>query len=323
MYKRNVSKYALGGKVFLLIVALCVIITSIAVYAKSIDNIDSSSNLELILNENEIEYVEELPNAEFYIGAKQLFSDSTQDILDPSSLVWSTSDNKIAEIKENGAIVPKSTGTVIITGEYKGLKACSTIDIEKGEIIDLSVTDKHLTLTHSLYKKDLQSPYELVLVATTTAGNKYDLSYNRDVVWKSDNRDVETIGYGQVFSLKPGNAKITASFKGLTTETEINFVDNKIINIRFGEKAIKLEDINVSQEIALFADFNDGSSVDISKNATWKSQDPEVAIVNGGMLISKGLGATEIIATYEAFSCAINVSVEKSENYTSECIVFP
>lgn len=320
---RSASKYSLRGKLFLLIVTLCVMITSIAIYTKSLDNNASSSNLELILNENEIEYVEELPNAEFYVGAKQLFSDSTQDILDPSSVVWSTSDNKIAEVRGNGAIIPKSTGTVIITGEYKGLKACSTINIKKGEIIDLGITEKHLTLTHSLYKKGSQSPYELVLVATTTAGNKYDISYNEDVVWRSDDANIATIESGYVFSVTPGKVKMAASFKGLTTETEINFVDNKIINIRFGEEAINLEETNVSQEIELLADFDDGSSLDISKYATWESQNSDVAIACGGMLISKGEGVTKIIAKYGEYNCAIEVSVEKSQNTTSECTIFP
>lgn len=116
---------------------------------------------------------------------------------------------------------------------------------------------------------------------------------------------------------------MTATFKGLTAETEINFVDNKIINIRFGEKAINLEDINVAQEIALFADFDDGSSVDISKYAIWESKNSEVAIVIEGMLISKGEGTAEITAKYGEHNCIVEVSVEKSQNTTSECTIFP
>lgn len=316
--KRSAGIFPLRGKLFLLIAVLCVMAASMAAYLMSVDNNASSSNLELTLNENEIEYVEELPDAEFYTGARQLYSDSTQNILDPSSVAWSTSDSMIAEIKDNGAIIPKSAGTVTITGEYKGLKASSTVHIKKGEIIDLSITEKNVTLAHSLHKKGSQNPYELVLFATTTAGNQYDITYNGDVVWKSEDANIATVKSGYVFSVRPGKVKMAASFKGLTAETEINFVDNKIINVRFGKNAIKLEEINVIEEIQLLADFDDGSSVDISKYATWESQNPDVAIVSGGMLISKGEGVTKITAKYEEYNCSIEVTVKKSQDYTSE-----
>jgi hypothetical protein len=126
--------------------------------------------------------------------------------------------------------------------------------------------------------------------------------------------DIAAVEYGRVLALKPGKTKITASFKGLTAEKEICFIDSKIVNIRFGEKVFKLDDINVLQEMPLFADFDDGSSIDISKYAEWQSKDPEVAVVIEGMLFSKGIGATEITASYGEFSCSIEVIVEKSEN---------
>lgn len=312
MNKKSTGKYAHRRQLLLLIAALCVMLTGMAVYLTTIENNTSSGSLQLILNENEIEFVEELPDAEFYAGAKQLFPDSTQNILDPSSVAWSASDKKIAEIKDNGAIIPKSAGTVTITGEYNGLKASSKVHIKKGEIIDLCITEKNITLAHTLHKTGSQNPYELVLFATTTADNQYDITYNSDVVWNSEDADIATVESGYVFSVRPGKVKMAASFKGLTAETEINFVDNKITNIRFVKNAIKLEEINVTEEIQLLADFNDGSSSDISRYATWESQNPDVAIVSGGMLISKGEGVTEIIAEYEEHTCSIEVTVEKS-----------
>ena len=112
-------------------------------------------------------------------------------------------------------------------------------------------------------------------------------------------------------------------YQGLTTETEINFVDRKINKIRFEKNAIELDDINVIEGIEVLADFDDGSALDFTKYATWESQNSDVAIVIGGMLISRGEGVTKIIARYGEFDCSIEVTVEKSKEYTSECTIFP
>lgn len=118
--KSTSSRYTFVSKLVLFIVTLCMIATSIAVYAKGGGNNSTSGYLELILNESEIEFVNQIPDAEFYVGAKQLFSDSTQDIIDPISVVWSTSDSRVAEIKDNGAIIPKSPGNEMFFQSSQG-----------------------------------------------------------------------------------------------------------------------------------------------------------------------------------------------------------
>jgi len=305
---RSLVKY----KLVLLIAAFCVLSSSLIVFALNSDNDSNSGRIEIVIENPILEYISEMSDKVYYAGVKQIFSDSGENILDPATVNWISKNENVAEVKENGAILPMAEGTTTIVAEYQGMQDSIEITVKKGFIDKLELSKSKVKLNHSLHKKGSQNPFSLIAIATTSSGKRYDVSSYSGIEWKSGDENTAEVTEGYIYTLKPGHVTITANFNGLTATSELDVEAPKVKTVKLKKNQVLIQDINGSEEVALNAEYDNGVVENVAKNATWESEDPNIAIVYDGIIQAVSEGKTKVKVKYEGYSETIVVKVKQA-----------
>src|SRR5262249_23575597 len=118
---------------------------------------------------------------------------------------------------------------------------------------------------------------------------------------------------GLATALSPGLAHITATYMGVTGSATLNVTAATVTTIQVSPPN-PTTGVGVKVKLYATAILSDGSSMDVTPQATWQSQDPSVAGVSD-TLGSKGLvtplaaGTATIQATFQGVSGTTVVTV--------------
>lgn len=124
---------------------------------------------------------------------------------------WSSSDETVAEVSDNGVVYALSTGDAVITASIGELSADCSITVEP-------ITESGINLNHEIL--DLEAGETAVLEVSFIPENTDD----RHIVWSSSDRYVASVSEeGLVTAIAVGSAVITAtSVNGYTAECVVN-----------------------------------------------------------------------------------------------------
>jgi len=136
-----------------------------------------------------------------------------------------------------------------------------------------------------------------------------------DVTWKSSNENVFKVDkQGKITAIGEGIATLTASFGEETHSATIEVTDG-LDSITIPNSAT----LKIGETTTLPITY-EPADYDGSKNATWKSSDETVAIVdNNGKVTAKGPGKATIQVSIgsKTATCEVTVSYQMKLNYTS------
>lgn len=334
MKKENISKRL---KYLLAATAIVIVMCSIAAFANAGKIVSQMNNIKITRNPDnpdipqnaslnsesieimygdfsskELYYIPELDGNEYYsIGAKYIYKDSSQDILWPGDVIWTSSDDKVAEVKENGTIIPKSEGTVIISAEYNGFHDSIDVKVKKAKIKKLEIVESGL--------------YQRSVLVETPDGRKYDITDNKDTHWTTSDESLATVdsGYIRLKNKKVGKVSLTATFKEITATTDIYIEDNIIDpkKIKLSENQVLIEDITGCVQILAEAELPNGSVKNITDIAVWESGNPDIVTVYEGRICAVREGETTIDVSYKEFHRVIKVKVKQQDQ--KETVLHP
>ena len=133
------------------------------------------------------------------------------------STTWTSSDETLAKVSQNGEVMPLAIGTVTITATVEGATANCVVTIKDGPVTKLTLEKTTL----ELYTND-----EAVL-----AINKLELEAGitepSATVWSSDNEAVATVDeQGKVTAISLGVAIITATVDNMTATCTVTVNPN-------------------------------------------------------------------------------------------------
>ena len=235
---------------------------------------------------------------------------STPDLTNPNGLplTWTSSDESVATVYDNGDLTILKSGVTIITATFEGddiyaaQSISYTLTIEKGDA-GLSFSD-------------------------TEGTGKYDGGYttpdlmnlnNLTLTWTSSNESVATVDVssGGLTLLKPGVTTITATFPGddLYTAQSVSYT----LTVEKGDVHLLFLDTEAAAKIG--EDFYP-PSLDNSYGVpvTWTSSDATVATVDEtGNVMLVAPGVTTITATfagndlYNADAASYTLTVNKQD----------
>lgn len=207
--------------------------------------------------------------------------------LAPQQVIWSSSDEKIATVSQNGVVSAHKLGTAIITAtsaDRTDVKDSCEIEVFKYDVESLVLDKKELN----------------ILVHTTgelSAEIGPENATYKDYVWSSSDESVATVDQ---------NGVINALKVGKTTIMVIS-VDNEDIKDSCEVTVFKYDVENIilnTTELNLFVDTFETLSVTIEpENATykdyvWTSSDENVAIISDeGVVTAVNGGDAEITVT--------------------------
>ncbi len=196
------------------------------------------------------------------------------------TVTWSSSDEKIATVDENGVVTGVSVGNVTITATCGSLSATCAVEIT-------AVLAESITL--STESAEIKIGETTTLTATVRPENTTD----KTVTWSSDNETIATVdGNGVVTGLAVGEVLITATCASVSAKCHVTVNPILAESIEMAESV----EMRIGEAVTLTATVLPENTTD--KSLTWTSSDETIATVDAnGMITAVALGATEIKAT--------------------------
>ncbi len=229
-------------------------------------------------------------------------------------VTWSSSDESVATVDENGGVQSVGLGTCAINAESGGKYTKCSINVVKVGITSLSL-DRRSNLL-----------YEGEWFTLTAAILPDDATYPA-VTWASSDSSIAKVNeVGTVQAVSAGKCTITATADDVSTSCSVTV--NKIPAV--GVDSVKLA-INSNTVTMLYV----GDTIDLvanvypsdadNKSLTWVSSNASVATVTSlGHVTAVGIGEAQISVTADAHSDTYNIVVnERNEDALPSPIPVP
>lgn len=136
-------------------------------------------------------------------------------------------------------------------------------------------------------------------------------------IWQSSNTSVATVNSGQVRGIANGETDISATYQNVTgtvhirigasggTATSSPAPTATLVTVMGPAPAI-----GATSRLFAFATFSDGSSQDVTSQATWRSSNTSVAAANGGGAVTGiSAGQVDISATYQNVTGTMRIAI--------------
>ena len=217
------------------------------------------------------------------------------DTSDSKEVTWTSSDDTVASVDDNGLVTALKDGTTTITAQVGNLIAECTVNVREVPLEGIDLNQNAITLNKGEKSDALEVSY-----------NPADTTDDKTVTWSSSDEDVATVDNGVVTAVGAGNATITATVGEFTAACEVTVVSPlESITLSADRTTDNLE---VGDTVNLTVGYNPEDTTD-DKAVTWSSSDEDVATVDENGVVTAVAGGT---ATITATSVA-------NANITATC----
>ena len=217
-----------------------------------------------------------------------------------SEVAWSSSDLGVAEVAD-GLVFGLAEGEAVISARVNDLEATAHITVSQVELETLTVVPERLELAAGLSA-------QLTLLGTYADGQTLDLTDSAN--WETNNGAIVSVdASGVVVGLSPGDGRITATWGQHSASSSVSVSDAQLIEL---DVAPANPLVRVGQSITLVASatYSDGTNVDVSEQAIWTSDNPQLAdFVAGSRLSGMAAGETLVRAAFGGAESAVSVTV--------------
>ena len=90
----------------------------------------------------------------------------------------------------------------------------------------------------------------------------------------------------------------------------VSMEGTKLQNLSLSKKSVIVDQVGASAYIDANATFNDGTSLNVTKDIEWQSEDQDIANAYEGRILARGVGNTVITGTYKGVTEKIKVNVQ-------------
>ncbi len=220
------------------------------------------------------------------VGATlQLNAIITPDDAKEKGVTWSSSDDSIATVDENGNITAKKKGTATIKvvtkdGNHEATcKVTVSTDVVKVKGISLDKTTASVGINNTITLKATVKPAD---------------ASNKGVTWSSSDKSIATVENGKVKGLKEGKVTITAETKdgGYKATATITVKTIKVTGVSLNTVS---KTIAVGQTYTLKATVKPADAS--NKGVKWSSSDTSIVTVDGGKIKGIKEGTATVTVT--------------------------
>lgn len=214
---------------------------------------------------------------------------------------WSSSNEKVLLVEEDGYMIGRSVGQAEITATIKGTDITHTITVSVFEAVLESIS--------------ILGSKELYVDSTISLSIKSIPSHaKKDVIWTSSNEEIAKVDQnGKVTGISSGNVVISAA-SIYDEEINASYQLSVKINDSTDFELVGPSSVDVGEEVLLSAILNE---IDISLQFNWTSSNEEVALVSSaGVLKALSQGTVTITATNRSNSAvvkSINIEIKIAE----------
>ncbi|BAF73391.1 Ig-like domain-containing protein [Sulfurovum sp. NBC37-1] len=236
--------------------------------------------------------------------AVMYFSDNTsQDITNQAT--WVSGNSSIVDIVTSGITAgyaqALNIGKTTIKASYKGIQS-NTAQIE---VTEASLKSIYISPIVKTVPMGIQVQYSAIGIFSDNTS----LDLTRFVKWKSSDTSVAVINSssadaGMANTLNLGTSIITATFKGIVSNNAtLNVIETTIQSIQITPAEVTVP-TGTEDKFTAIAYYSDGSSHDVTSQATWISDNTDVVSIvpsgeDGGLGHALKHGTANITATLD------------------------
>lgn len=238
-------------------------------------------------------------NASFEVVA--LFSDGTQQTVTGLAEI-SVEPGSLGSLQGTSSFFAGTVGTGSLKASYKGQAAECQVNVSAATLNSLEVQPATLSLA-----KGTQS----VLVALGTFSDQTQKNITADVLWSSSDPHVCGVGPdGTVVAYSEGEADITASKGQIQAQSHITVTPATLESLTLSPDANL--PLGLAQQLILLAHYSDGTTVDVTQQASYTSANPSIASVTSigtrGTVTALAVGTTSIEADFGSKTAQVTIS---------------
>ena len=207
---------------------------------------------------------------------------------------WTSSDDSVVSVDQNGNVTAKGIGTVAIT---------ATVD-DKTDSVNITVNAPLKGIKLNKTELTLKKGTSETLVVTY---DPEDTTDDKTVTWTSSDESVASVdSNGKVTAHKDGQATITAKVGNYTAECKVNVQEVKLTGISLDKESVEVNKGESAEKLTV--KYEPENTTD-DKTVTWTSSDESVAVVEDGVITGIGAGTATITAKVGAFTDTCEVKV--------------
>jgi uncharacterized protein YjdB len=212
-----------------------------------------------------------------------------------SEAVW-TSSNEAVVFVTKGKITAYKAGEATITAAYGGKSVTANVAVD----IPNKITPSKQNI--ALQVGDTE---QIKLTATFLDGREEDVTDEAE--WTTGSASVAAVRSGLITGVGTGSTAVTVKYGTRTATIQVSVGILKSLTADQTNLVLKKGD---SQKISLTATYADGSTKNVTQEASWSSSKPEVAAVDSGNITAISSGEAAITATFDNKSVKISVQVD-------------
>ncbi|MCW5867863.1 MAG: Ig-like domain-containing protein [Candidatus Eremiobacteraeota bacterium] len=235
------------------------------------------------------------------LRATGVFNDNSRSDL-TETVGWSASNGNLVVSNSagtKGLIRGIAQGSAEVTATLSSVSGSLPVSITAAQLRSLSVTGTPTRLPRG-------TAVQLSSQGTLSDGTQIDLTQGAD--WSSSDHSKLSVNKGLVSALNPGTASAIASVSGIEGRLELTVVSATLSALEVSPNPISLP-LGLSTEVSVLARFSDGTTLDVTGETGWVSDQPSVGTVMGGRFQARGVGSATLTASYGGLSRTVPATV--------------
>ena len=225
---------------------------------------------------------------------------STKDIT--GSVTWASSAPGVVSVSSGGTVQAKGIGSAGVSATSSNVTGNTNLSVSAATLVGISISAASASIP-------VGDTLQLSAVGTLTDGSTQDLT--RSVNWASSAPQVLSVqGAGLVAGMSIGAAGVTAASGSITAATTLNVSAPVLSSITISPAGPTVP-LGSSLQLTLSGTYSDGSTQDITQQATWNIDTPTIAsITSGGVVSGLQVGTTGVEASINGVQASDTVTVQ-------------
>jgi len=227
------------------------------------------------------------------LTAQGTYSDSSTQAI-TSQVTWQSSDSTIATVSSSGMLTALKAGTVTVTAAMNSVTGTSSVTVTTAVLQSINVG----TPSPSLAAGGTEQ-----LTATGVYSDNSTQSVTTQVTWYSSDATVAVVnGQGLLTAIKAGSVTVSAYLGGVLGTGNVVVNAPSLVSITVSPLAFTIAS-GQSKQLSAMGVYSDGTSSDVTSQATWSSASTSFATVDSsGLVTGVAAGSSTITATIGAKS---------------------
>ncbi|AEM79928.1 S8 family serine peptidase [Thermoanaerobacter wiegelii] len=224
---------------------------------------------------------------------------TTKDITDKA--VFESVYEGVAKVQSAGIVIGVSQGETTIKATYDNKSVDIKVVVSEAVPLGISVDPPSITVPAG-------KAMPIAVYNHFSDGSQVDVTnYTKFII---ANPLIADYTMGVVKGLSKGSTVLTAVYNNSALNVPITVTDPVLENIQVQPSSIEIK-VGETTQIEVTANYSDGTTKDVTKDATYTSQDSSIATVNQGLVKGVKAGSTTIEISYGDKTASVNVTVKE------------